>query len=107
MKRLLSAPLITGPLLLAACANGPELSVPVETMVEFETAWQCDVTRFAFADSQAIDAKHDELKARFGIEADDQARFAVMVAESAELREAVADQIDTRCPAATDEGEAQ
>jgi len=107
LMRLLFVPLLTGPLLLAACGSGPELAVPVETMIQFETEWQCDVTRFSFADSQAIDAKEDEIRARFGIEAADQADFTAMLAGDADLREQVAEHIDTRCPAVIEEGVAQ
>lgn len=107
MKRLLFHPFLTGPLLLASCGGNPELAVPVETMMEFETAWQCDVTRFSFADNQAIEAKEDELRARFGIEADDQVRFTAVLAGDPDLREQLAEQIDTRCPAATGEGVSQ
>jgi hypothetical protein len=107
MNRSLVVPLLTGPLLLAACGSSPELAVPVETMIRFEAEWQCDVTRFSFADSQAIDAKEEELRARFGIEAADQADFTDILAVDADLREQVAEHIDTRCPAATEEGVAQ
>lgn len=107
MKQILAVPLMTGPLVLAACGGSPELAVPVDTMIEFETAWQCDVTRFTFADSTAIDDKQDELMARFGIEAADQARFTAMLETDADLREAVAEHIDARCPVATEEAVAQ
>lgn len=105
MKRSLAIPLLIGPLLSAACGGDvPELAVPLDTMIDFETAWQCDVTRFSFADSQAMETREGELRARFGIEPADQARFSTMLAGDADLREVVAESIDTRCPAAIDEG---
>lgn len=107
MVRILPLFLAGGSLCLAACADGSDLSAPVDTMIEFEVAWQCDVTRYSFADSQAIDDKQDEFLTRFGIDEADHASFAVMLSDDPELRETVADMIDGRCPAETDEAEAQ
>lgn len=99
MLRSLSAVVLFGALPLAACGGGQELAVPVETMIEFEATWQCDVTRYSFADTDAIEAKEQELRDRFGVGAADQTTFVTMVADDAELREALADRIDLRCPA--------
>ncbi len=104
MLRSLSAVVLIGSLPLAAC-SGQELAVPVETMIEFEAAWQCDVTRYSFADADAIQAKEQELRDRFGVAATDQATFVTMVADDAELRSELADQIDNRCPATVPTGE--
>ena len=99
MLRSLSALVLIGSLSLAACGGGQELAVPVETMIEFEATWQCDVVRYSFADSDAISAKEQELRNRFGIAVGDQATFVTMVADDVELRDAVAAKIDDRCPA--------
>ncbi len=72
--------------------------MPVETMIEFEATWQCDVTRYSFPDADAIEAKEQELRDRFGVDATDQATFVTMVAGDPELRSELADQIDVRCP---------
>lgn len=103
MIRWFPVPVLTGSLLLAGCGTGGELAVPLDTMVEFEAAWQCDVTRYSFADSQAIEAKQDEVRIRFGIDPSDHVTFTAMLAEDADLRESVAELIDSRCPALTDE----
>ncbi len=105
MLRSLSAVVLLGSLPLAACGGGQELVVPVETMIEFEASWQCDVTRYSFADAEAIEAKEQELRDRFGIGATDQATFVAMVADDAELRSALAAQIDDRCPTTVPTGE--
>ena len=105
MLRSLSAVVLIGPLSLAACSGGQELVVPVETMIEFEAAWQCDVTRYSFADAGAIESKEQELRDRFGVGATDQATFVTMVAADPELRAELADQIDNRCQATVPTGE--
>ncbi len=102
MIRILWLPLLAGPVLLAGC-GGDEAAVPVETMIEFEAAWQCDVTRFSFADSEAIEAKQGEVMASYGIGPSDHATFAALLDDDDELREAVAERIDRRCPTTTDE----
>ena len=63
-------------------------AVPVETMIEFEAAWQCDVTRYSFADSEAIEAKRDEVMAGYGVEADRiTPTFTALLDDDDELRE--------------------
>lgn len=105
MFRSLSAVVLIGALPLTACGGGPGLAVPVETMIDFEASWQCDVTRYSFADADAIEAKEQELRDRFGIDATDQAAFVTMVAGDAELRSELAGQIDDRCPTTVPTGE--
>lgn len=102
MFRKLSLTLLAGPLLLAAC-GGDEVALPIETLIEYEATWQCDVTRYSFADSQAIESKQAEVMASFGITSADHATFTEVLAEDEELRGTVADRVDARCPVATDE----
>ncbi len=103
MNRLLPLPLLAVSLLLAGCGGGDDLAVPVETMIEFEAAWQCDVTRYSFADAEAIEAKQDEVRTSYGVAPADHQTFTTMLAGDAELRESVANRIDSRCPTATEE----
>ncbi len=84
-------------LVLPAC-GGAELTAPVETMVEFETKWQCDVARFAFASSDEIDAKREETRARFGVSAEDHKIFTDMLEDDETLRDSVAAGVDGLCP---------
>jgi hypothetical protein len=89
---------LLGSAALPACTRaGDELSVPLETAVELEATWQCEVTRFSFADGEAIEAKAAELRTRFGVTADDHAAFIEMLAADPGLRESVAVAIDRQC----------
>lgn len=83
-------------LALGACA-GPTLDAPVETLIEFEATWQCDVTRFTFASVQEIDEKRDGLRDRFEVSAQDHKIFTDMVEDDADLRGQLADRVDSKC----------
>ncbi|MFV2039970.1 MAG: hypothetical protein ACC660_06990 [Acidimicrobiales bacterium] len=94
-----AAALAVGTVLLAGCASsGPQLDASVDTLVEFESEWQCDVTRFSFASPTDIDDKRDEIRARYGVSAEDHGIFVTMLSNDADLRELVATQVDTTCP---------
>lgn len=85
--------------LTAGCGSSePELEASVETMVEYEANWQCDVTRFAYESPEEIDSRRDRIRDLFGVTADDQKIFTQMVEDNQELRDAVALRNDELCP---------
>jgi hypothetical protein len=96
---------VAGATLLLGCSSGPELTAPVETLVELEATWQCEVTRYSFEEAADIETKGEELRGRFGVTVDDHALFATMLDDDTDLRESVALQIDQQCPAGDESGD--
>ncbi len=86
-------------ILASGCgADDPQLEASVDTMVEFEATWQCDVTRFSFDSPEEIDEKRDQTRGRFGVTATDHKIFTDMLGSDVDLREAVASRNDQLCP---------
>ena len=100
--RILPALALVGSGLLLGCSDGTDLSAPVETLVELEAAWQCDVTRFSFEDSTAIATRAEEHRTRYGVSDDDYAIFTEMLHDDVALRESVALRIDEQCQPTND-----
>ncbi|MEM7287177.1 MAG: hypothetical protein AAF480_12555 [Actinomycetota bacterium] len=83
---------------LIGCGGGPELTASVETMVELESSLQCDITRFAHPDADAVEGYRDEVRARFAVSAEDHRIFLDMLLDDEALRGQVADRADALCP---------
>ena len=91
---------------LSACGGGTELTASVETMVELESSLQCDITRFAHRDANAVEGYRDQVRERFAVSAEDHEIFLDMLLDDEDLRGQVADRTDVLCPpAAEDERE--
>ena len=86
---------------VSACSSGPELTASVDTMVELESSLQCDITRFAHPDAEAIDGYRDEVRQRFGVTVEDHDIFLDMLTDDEDLRGRVADRADLMCPPPT------
>lgn len=85
--------------LVSGCGSSePRLEASVDTMVEFEATWQCDVVRFAYESPDQIETRQDRVRDRFGVTADDHKIFTGMVEADDELRDAVATRNDELCP---------
>ena len=93
---------IVATLVLCACSSDPELTAPVETLVEFEATLQCDITRFAYADAAELDNQRVELRNGFAISPEDHRLFLDMLTDDVELRDTVADRTDEICPVLDD-----
>ncbi len=98
LRRVALAP-VAGLAMLAGCGAGDGLTAPVDTLVELEATWQCDVTRFSFESADAIDTKREQIRSRFGVDEADHRRFVDLVESDAGLRDQVADRLDELCPA--------
>lgn len=90
-------------LTLSACGSDPELTASVDTMVELESSLQCDITRFAHPDAEAVEGYRDQVRERFAVSAEDHRIFLDMLLDDEELRGQVADRSDALCPPATDD----
>lgn len=85
--------------LAGACgSSSPSLEASVDTMIEFEAKWQCDVVRFAYESADRIQDRQIQMQERFGVTADDHKIFTQMVEDDDELRSAVALRNDALCP---------
>ena len=87
-------------LMAGSCSSDPELEAEVETLVEFEATWQCNVTRFSFDSSAQIDQRRDDTRLRFGVTASDHKIFTDMLEDDEDLRGTVATRNDQLCPSA-------
>ena len=65
----------------ALAALDPE----TRTLVEFEAAWQCDLTRFAFDELSEIDAMRAELQEAQGVSDEDYEAFLARLASEPDL----------------------
>lgn len=91
---------------LSACSSDPQLTASVDTMVELESSLQCDITRFAHPDAEAVEGYRDEVRQRFDVSPDEHKIFLDMLLDDEGLRGQVADRADVLCPpAADDDGE--
>ena len=89
----------------SACGSDPELTASVGTMVEVESALQCDITRFAHTDADAVEDYRSTVRQRFDVSADDHRIFLDMLLDDEELRSQVSDRTDVLCPPPTDTDE--
>ena len=83
---------------LTSCSGSPTLEADVETMIEFEATWQCEVHRFAYESSDEIEERKASVRGRFAVTAEDHKIFTDMVEDDDELREALAMRNDELCP---------
>ena len=84
--------------LMAGCGSDtPRLEASVDTMVEFEANWQCEVNRFAYESPDAIESRKERVRGRFSVTAQDHKIFTDMVEDDDELRDAVALRNDELC----------
>ena len=90
-------------LALSACSSDPELTASVDTMVELESSLQCDITRFAHPDADAVEDYRDGVRQRFTVTAEDHKIFLDMLLDDEELRGQVADRTDALCPPPADD----
>ncbi len=84
--------------LLGACSAEAGLGAPIDTLVELEASWQCDVTRFSFESAEKIEEKLGQARTRFGVAETDHRLFVDMVEADVALRDLVADRHDELCP---------
>lgn len=88
---------------ISACSSDPELTASVDMMVELESSLQCDITRFAHPDAEAVEDYRGDVRERFAVSAEDHKIFLDMLLDDEELRGQVADRADALCPPAVDD----
>lgn len=94
-----AAALAVGAVLLGGCgSSAPQITAPVETLIEFESEWQCEVTRFSFESAADLVAKRDDIRTSYGVSGEDHVTFVEMLTDDADLRAVVAALVDTTCP---------
>ncbi len=67
------------------------LDADTRTLVEFEAAWQCDLTRFAFTDLSEIDTLRAELQEAQGVTDEEYDAFVTRLETEPELASLVAE----------------